>query len=73
MDNVKGKFVNERQRFKKGDYIIDMAQPLSNLIFYLLEPQSDDGLVTWNFFDNYFEKQGINNKSVAYPVFKYIN
>jgi hypothetical protein len=73
MANAKGKFVNARQRFKKGDYIIDMAQPLSNLIFYLLEPQSDDGLVTWNFFDNYFEKQGINNKSVAYPVFKYIN
>jgi hypothetical protein len=73
MANVKGKFVNARQRFGKGDYIIDMAQPLSNLVFYLLEPQSDDGLVTWNFFDDYFEKQGINNKSVAYPVFKYIN
>jgi dipeptidyl aminopeptidase/acylaminoacyl peptidase len=27
------------------------AQPLGPLAAYLLEPQSDDGLVTWNFFD----------------------
>ena len=48
--NAKGKFVAETRTFDKGDYWVDMAQPLTNLIFYLLEPQSDDGLVTWNFF-----------------------
>lgn len=48
-----------------------MAQPLTNLIFYMLEPQSDDGLVTWNFFDEYFEKNEVNEKNVIYPVFKY--
>jgi dipeptidyl-peptidase-4 len=37
-----------------------------------LEPQSDDGLINWNFFDSYLEKQGVNNKPVDYPVFKYI-
>jgi hypothetical protein len=26
-------------------------QPLAILALYLLEPQSDDGLVTWNFMD----------------------
>ena len=27
------------------------AQPLGVVAFFLLEPKSDDGLVTWNFFD----------------------
>lgn len=68
-----GRFVKADRTFKKGDFIIDLAQPLANLIFYFLEPQSDDGLVTWNYFDSYFEKQGVNNKAVEYPVFKYIH
>ena len=71
MASLKGIFSQSKKKFNKGDYVVDMAQPLANFIFYLLEPQSDDGLVNWNFFDNYFEKQGINNKPVVYPVFKY--
>jgi hypothetical protein len=65
-----GKFVAAKKSFKKGDFYVDMAQPLGNLAFYLLEPQSDDGLVTWNFFDAYFEKAGISTKAVEYPIFK---
>jgi hypothetical protein len=72
MATAEGSFSKARQRFKKGDYVVDLAQPLSNLIFYLLEPQSDDGFLTWNFFDSYLESEGVNNKPVAYPVFKYI-
>jgi len=71
MVQSQGKFSAASRKFKKGDYIVDMAQPLSNLIFYLLEPQSDDGLVTWNFFDEYISKNQLNNQPVEYPVFKY--
>ena len=71
MANAEGKFIPKTKTFKKGDYWIDMAQPLSNLIFYMLEPQSDDGLVTWNFFDAYFKENGLDSKPVVYPVFKY--
>jgi hypothetical protein len=46
--------------------VVDAAQPLANLIFYLLEPQSDDGLTTWNFFDDQ-----IGEGNTIYPVFKY--
>lgn len=70
MGSVEGKFVSATQKFKKGDYKVDLAQPLANLIFYVLEPQSDDGLVTWNFFDSYFQAQSAN-KTMVYPVFKY--
>ncbi|MBK5278817.1 MAG: hypothetical protein JJE09_08140, partial [Bacteroidia bacterium] len=72
MAKVEGKFSTAKRKFMKGDYLVDMAQPLTNLIFYLLEPQSDDGLLTWNFFDTYLEKKNISNQPVEYPVFKYI-
>lgn len=70
---AEGKFVPATRRFKKGDFKVTVAQPLGNLIFYLLEPQSDDGLLTWNFFDDYLEKRKTENLPVEYPVFKVIN
>jgi len=71
MATVDGAFISKTKTFRKGDYWIDMAQPLSNLIFYMLEPQSDDGLVSWNFFDTYLADEGVAKKAVEYPVFKY--
>jgi len=70
MATLSGEFESSTKNFKKGDYKIDMNQPLANLIFYLLEPQSDDGLATWNFFDEHLKKNGIDTQSVEYPVFK---
>lgn len=71
MATASGKFVESQRKFKKGDFIVDLAQPLGNLAFYLLEPESDDGLVTWNFFDDYATKAGIKTKAIEYPIFKY--
>jgi hypothetical protein len=71
MATAEGKFSAATRKFKKGDYIVALDQPLVNLIFYMLEPQSDDGLVTWNFFDETLRAAGANNKLVEYPVFKY--
>jgi hypothetical protein len=34
-----------------GTYVVRTAQPLGALAVYLLEPESDDGLVTWNALD----------------------
>jgi hypothetical protein len=71
MASAEGAFSPATKTAQKGDFKIDMAQPLANLIFYLLEPQSDDGLVNWNFFDTYLDQQGVSAKAVEYPVFKY--
>jgi hypothetical protein len=71
MASAEGSFQAATRTFSKGDYKVDMAQPLTNLIFYLLEPQSDDGLLNWNFFDAYFEKNSINAQPVEFPIFKY--
>lgn len=71
MASAEGKFEPVSRTFQKGDYKVDMAQPLSNLVFYMLEPQSDDGLLTWNFFDTYMDKNDVKTKAVEFPIFKY--
>ena len=71
MASAEGSFSAANKIANKGDFKVDMAQPLTNLIFYLLEPQSDDGLLTWNFFDHYLDQQGVGSMAIEYPVFKY--
>jgi hypothetical protein len=38
-----------------GSFAVSLKQPLGRLVFYLLEPASDDGLTTWNFLDELLE------------------
>jgi hypothetical protein len=71
MASVEGKFNVKEMIAQKGDYMVDLAQPLANLIFYMLEPQSDDGLLSWNFFDQMLKSANVPFSPVEYPVFKY--
>jgi hypothetical protein len=49
---LRGHHANEEARtLPQGTLLVRTAQPLGLLAMYLLEPESDDGLVTWNFFD----------------------
>lgn len=41
-----------RRKVPAGTVVVRTAQPLGDLAVYLLEPRSDDGLLTWNFFDD---------------------
>ncbi|MGD8330668.1 MAG: DUF2817 domain-containing protein [Acidobacteriota bacterium] len=38
--------------FPAGTFFVPSGQPLSNLISYLLEPETNDNLVTWGYLDN---------------------
>lgn len=38
---------------ESGTYVVRAGQPLGILALYLLEPQTDDGLVTWNALDQW--------------------
>jgi hypothetical protein len=38
-------------RFEAGTLFVPTGQRLGNLIVYLLEPEADDGLARWEFFD----------------------
>lgn len=71
MARLHGTFKKKTGRFSEGDFKVNMNQPLANLIFYLLEPESDDGLANWNYFDEYMMRAGVETKKVQYPVFKY--
>lgn len=45
---LKGSFNKVQLTVAPGAYFVPANQPLARLAFYLLEPESDDGLVTWN-------------------------
>ncbi len=47
---VTGRWSTVTETIPAGAYFIPTAQPLGRLVAYLLEPESDDGLVTWNYF-----------------------
>ena len=46
-----GKYLIAKLSAQEGALFIPAAQPLARLAFYLLEPESDDGLVTWNLIE----------------------
>jgi hypothetical protein len=50
-----------------GSYIVPTSQPLGALAVYLLEPESDDGLVTWNTLDSVL-RSGAEFPVVRLPV-----
>lgn len=72
LTRLDGQFVKSRNKtFPAGSYHIDMAQPLANLAFYCLEPETPDGFTGWTLFDEYLDSIGVNKGQVPFPVFKY--
>jgi dipeptidyl-peptidase-4 len=67
---LRGQFRTATKEFVAGDFLVAMDNRLANLIFYLLEAETDDGLAYWNFFDEYLEQQLGNADTVDFPVFK---
>jgi len=71
-NTINGKYISGPIDFPSGTLVVRTAQPLGNLIAYLLEPLSNDGLAVWNFFDRYLVPQwGIGYS--PYPVYKVLD
>jgi hypothetical protein len=66
---VKGKMEKDTVEFFTGNYVVHMAQPLANLAAYMLEPQTNDALILWNYFDRNLVPQWGKGYS-AYPVYR---
>jgi hypothetical protein len=48
---VEGRWVPHAGETGAGWYVVRTAEPLGVLAAYLLEPASEDGVVTWNLLD----------------------
>lgn len=66
---IEGKYILENRLFKKDTYVIKTAQPLEKVLVYLLEPQTGEGFVFWNFWDKYLVPQW-GNGYMNFPVFR---
>jgi hypothetical protein len=62
--SVEGTFQRREVDVPAGSLIVQTNQRLGRLVFYLLEPESDDGLTTWNFLDEAL------TAGAAHPVLK---
>jgi hypothetical protein len=72
LNQVKGEYMQEEREFPPGSLIITTAQPLGRVASYLLEAESDDGLLVWNFFDRYLVPQW-GRRPQVYPVYRLMN
>lgn len=59
---LRGAWTAVEREIPAGTLRVDMNQPLARLAFYLIEPQSDDGLANWNQVD------GLEAGAKAYPI-----
>ncbi|MFC1555042.1 hypothetical protein ACFL7D_10430, partial [candidate division KSB1 bacterium] len=69
--SIEGNFTKTTKEMTAGSYVVDLAQPYAYLIFYALEPEADDGLTVWNYFDDLLIRNGVESGNAKYPVFKY--
>lgn len=65
MRNAPGRWIDgTTQTLSAGSYVVRAGQPYGLLAFYLLEPENDDGLLSWGFFE------GLVGAQSKYPVIR---
>jgi hypothetical protein len=70
-NSIKGEYINETKEFSEGTIVIKTGQPLGNLAACLFEPESNDGLLKWNFLDRFLVPQW-GRGFLPYPIYKVI-
>ena len=66
---LQGRYVFENGTIPAGSYFISMRQPLARLIPVLLEPESEDSLAHWGYFNRELVSQW-TGKPHIYPVYR---
>jgi hypothetical protein len=64
---LKGTFDKAQFTVEAGSLYVPANQPLARLAFYLIEPESDDGLVTWNIIE-----EGLAGGQ-TYPIYRVLD
>lgn len=57
-----------KRKLEAGSVLVRTSQPFGTLACYLLEPQCEDGLAAWNFFDDVKEGQDFPVVRIVDPV-----
>jgi dipeptidyl-peptidase-4 len=67
---VEGEYVEKpKEAIPEGAYYVSMRQPLARLLPVMLEPGSEDSLLTWGFFNRVLVSQW-GNQPQLYPVYR---
>jgi hypothetical protein len=66
---IGGKYESKETDFPAGAFYIGLDQPLARLVPVLLEPECDDSLAAWGFFDRLIVRQWTEEPDL-YPVFR---
>ena len=62
--SVDGTWERVEREVPAGTFVVPIEQPLGRLLFTLLEPHSDDGIVNWNMLD---AQMGVGS---IYPILR---
>ncbi|MBW7888054.1 MAG: M14 family metallopeptidase [Bacteroidetes bacterium] len=54
MRTLNGQFETVTAVIPAHSILVPMTQPLSRIVFYLLEPESEDGAAAWNLLDSHY-------------------
>ncbi len=69
--DIKGHYEKKEVSIPQNSHLISMRQPLARLIPVVLEPESDDSLIRWGFFNREIVSQW-SGKPASYPVYRLI-
>lgn len=70
--NIKGKYKKILRAIPENSFYIPMEQPLARIIAVLLEPEGEDSLVQWGYFNRILVTQW-GARPNLYPVFRIID
>ena len=66
--SVDGQWQNEARDIPAGSLMVPIAQPRARLLMTLLEPQSEDSLLAWGFFNGAYEPKEYLEAYVAEDI-----
>lgn len=65
---VSGQWIKEKIKLLPGTVFVPIAQRAPKVVLHLLEPESQDSLLSWGFFNRYFEQKEYMENYVAHEV-----
>jgi hypothetical protein len=70
---LQNRIYNMFQHFRASNttFFINMAQPMANLAFFCLEPETPDGYAGWGLLDSFMTGLAGQGHQMIYPVFKF--